>query len=265
MSYRQDKRLGNIKNLLIQKNEVSVKEVSELMNVSEMTVRRDLDALAEQGIVNRTHGGAVLVDPNTRARNPYILEEQLTRHIREKNLIGMKAASLVRPHETIFLDSGTTTPFVAKNLSPDLPLTALCYTFTNAINFYPREKANLILLGGVFHRDSNIFHSIENYELIRNIRADKAFLSTAGFDPEMGLTTFFDYEAAIKREMIRSAKHIILVADSTKFGNISVTHFADLADIDMIITDDGLSQAYRKIIRDRGIELLIAGQDDNPQ
>jgi len=77
------------------------------------------------------------------------------------------------------------------------------------------------------------------------------------------LTTFFDYEAAIKREMIRSARHIILVADSTKFGYISVTHFANLDEIDTIITDDGLSEAYRKILVDRGIELIIADQDDS--
>ncbi len=234
-----------------------------MMRVSEMTIRRDLDALQQQGIINRTHGGAVLLDPNTSVRYPYILGEQLTKNTREKNLIGIKAASLVRPHETIFLDSGTTTPFIAKNLSPELPITVLCYTFTNAMEFYPRKEANLILLGGMFHRDSNIFHSVENYELVRNTRADKAFISTGGLDPKMGLTTFFDYEAAIKREMIRSARHIILVADSTKFVYISVTHFANLEEIDTIITDDGLSEAYRKILVDRGIELIIADQDDS--
>jgi len=263
MSYERKKRLGNIINLLKQNNELSVKEASGMMNVSEMTIRRDLDALQQQGIINRTHGGAVLLDPNTSVRYPYILGEQLTKNTREKNLIGIKAASLVRPHETIFLDSGTTTPFIAKNLSPELPITVLCYTFTNAMEFYPRKEANLILLGGMFHRDSNIFHSVENYELVRNTRADKAFISTGGLDPKMGLTTFFDYEAAIKREMIRSARHIILVADSTKFGYISVTHFANLEEIDTIITDDSLSEAYRKILVDRGIELIIADQDDS--
>jgi DeoR family deoxyribose operon repressor len=131
------------------------------------------------------------------------------------------------------------------------------------MEFYPRKEANLILLGGMFHRDSNIFHSVENYALVRNTRADKAFISTGGLDPEMGLTTFFDYEAAIKREMIRSARHITLVADSTKFGKISVTHFAELDAINTIITDDGLSDEYRKIIVDRGIELIIAYQDDS--
>ncbi len=263
MSYERKKRISNIISLLQQKMELSVKEISDLMEVSEMTIRRDLDALAQQGVVNRTHGGAVLLDPNSNVRFPYILGEQSTKNTREKNLIGIKAASLVQPHETILLDSGSTTPFVAKNLSADLPITVLCYTFTNAMEFYPRKEANLILLGGMFHRDSNIFHSVENYGLVRNTRADKAFISTGGLDPEMGLTTFFDYEAAIKREMIRSARQIILVADSTKFGKISVTHFAELDAIHTIITDDGLSDEYRRIIVDRGIELIIAYQEDS--
>ena len=247
--------------MLQQNKELSVKEVSEMMSVSEMTIRRDLDVLEQQGIINRTHGGAVLADPNTSMKYPYVIGEQITKNTREKNMIGIMAASLVQPNETIFLDSGTTTPFVAKKISPDLPITVLCYTFPNALEFYPRTNVNLILLGGLFHRDSNIFHSPENYGLIRNTRADKAFISTGGLDPKMGLTTFFDNEAIIKREMIRSARHKILVADSTKFGKISVTHFAELDEIDTIITDDNLTEEYRKILVNRGIELIIVDQD----
>jgi DeoR family deoxyribose operon repressor len=263
MSYERKKRLRNIINLLNQKAELSVKEIAALLQVSDMTVRRDLDTLEGQGAIRRTHGGAVLLDTNTSVWDPYILGEQTTRNAQEKNLIGIKAASLVQPHETIFLDSGTTTPFIAKNLDPDLPLTVLCYTFSNALELYPRVNANLILLGGFFHRDSNIFNSVENLALIRNIRADRAFISTGGLDPELGLTTYFYYEADIKREMIRSARQIVLVTDSTKFGKISVTHFASLDEIDIIITDPNLSEEYQKIIADRGIELIIAGQDQS--
>jgi DeoR family deoxyribose operon repressor len=243
--------------------ELSVKEISGIMRVSDMTVRRDLDTLEQQGVIRRTHGGAVLLDPNTIVDDPYILGEQTTKNAREKNLIGIRAASLVQPHDTIFLDSGSTTPFIARNLSPDLPLTVLCYTFTNALEFYPRKNANLILLGGFFHRDSNIFHGAENLALIRNTRADRAFISTAGLDPKLGLTTYFYNEADIKREMIRSARQIVLVTDSTKIGKISVTYFAGLDEIDIIITDHGISEKYRKIIVDLGIELIIADQDDS--
>ena len=245
-------------NLLNQKAELSVKEISGMLHVSDMTVRRDLDALERQGTIRRTHGGAVLLDPGTSVRDPYVLGEQTTKHAREKNLIGIKAASLVRPNETIFLDSGSTTPFIAKHLSPDPPITVLCYTFTNALEFYPRKNTNLILLGGFLHRDSNIFHSVENRALISNTRADKAFISTGGLDSELGLTTYFYYEADIKREMIRSARRIILVTDSTKFGKISITHFAGLDEIDTIITDEGIPEEYREVLAEMGIQLIIA-------
>lgn len=263
MSYERKKRIRNIVNLLNQKSELSVKEIAEMLHVSDMTVRRDLNELEKQGIIRRTHGGATLLDPSSSVRDPYILGEQTAKNVREKSMIGIKAASLVRPDETILLDSGSTTPFVARHIDKDLPLTVLCYTFTNALEFYPRKNANLILLGGFFHRDSNIFHSVENRALISNIRADKAFISTGGLDPELGLTTYFYYEADIKREMIRSARQIILVTDSTKFGKISVTHFAGLDEVDTVITDEGISDEYREILADRGIELLITNQSDN--
>ena len=263
MSYERKKRIRNIVNLLNQKSELSVKEIAEMLHVSDMTVRRDLNELERQGIIRRTHGGATLLDPSSSVRDPYILGEQTAKNVREKSMIGIKAASLVRPDETILLDSGSTTPFVARHIDKDLPLTVLCYTFTNALEFYPRKNANLILLGGFFHRDSNIFHSVENRALISNIRADKAFISTGGLDPDLGLTTYFYYEADIKREMIRSARQIILVTDSTKFGKISVTHFAGLDEVDTVITDEGISDEYREILADRGIELLITNQSDN--
>lgn len=263
MSYERKKRIRNIVNLLNQKAELSVKEIAEILQVSGMTVRRDLNELEKQRIIRRTHGGAVLLDPSSGVGDPYILGEQTAKNVRQKSMIGIEAASLVRPNETIFLDSGSTTPFIAKHLDAELSITVLCYTFTNALVFYPRRNANLILLGGFFHRDSNIFHSVENRTLVSNTRADKAFISTGGFDSELGLTTYFYYEADIKREMIRSARQIILVTDSSKFGKISVTHFAGLDEIDTIITDGAISAEYRKILADRGIELLIANQSDN--
>ncbi len=263
MSYERKKRIRNIVSLLSQTSELTVKEIADTLQVSDMTVRRDLNELQKQGAIRRTHGGATLGDPNSSARDPYILGEQTAKNAPQKNIIGIRAASLVRPHETIFLDSGSTTPFIAKHLDAELPITVLCYTFTNAMEFYPRKNANLILLGGFFHRDSNIFHSEENRTLISKVRADKAFISTGGLDPELGLTTYFYYEADIKREMIRVARQIILVTDSTKFGKISVTHFAGLDEVHTIITDNGISEEYRQILIDRGIELIIATRSDS--
>ena len=87
-----------------------MKDIAEMLQVSDMTVRRDLNELEQRGTIRRTHGGATLLDPSTSVRDPYILGEQTTKNVREKNLVGIKAASLVQAHETIFLDSGSTTP-----------------------------------------------------------------------------------------------------------------------------------------------------------
>jgi len=262
MSYERKKRIRNLEHLLTQKVELSVKEIAETLHVSDMTVRRDLDVLEEQGVIRRTHGGAVLLDPGISGIEAYILGEQTTKNALKKNLIGIRAASLVQPHETIYLDSGSTTPFVARHISAELPLTVLCSTIINALEFYPRENANMILLGGFFHRDSDSFHSVENLALISKTRADKAFISAAGVDCELGLTTYFYFEADIKREMIRSARQIVLVADSTKFGEISVTHFAGLDQVDTIVTDNGISAEHREALLDLGIELIIADRDN---
>ena len=262
MTQERKKRIQNIETLINRQVELSVKEIAKMLHVSDMTVRRDLDVLEEQGKIRRTHGGAVLLDPSSKVKETYIHGEQTTKNMREKNLIGIKAASLVQPNDTIFLDSGTTTPFIAKHLNAELPLTVLCYTLANALEFYPRKNANLILMGGFFHRDSNIFHSVENQALINKTRADRAFIATAGIDSKLGLTTYFYYEADIKREMIRSARQIILVTDSTKFGKISITHFAGLDQVDMVITDQGISEEYREILSNRGIALIIADEEE---
>jgi DeoR family deoxyribose operon repressor len=260
MAHGKKERLRNIISLLNQQAELTVREIAENLQVSDMTIRRDLSELERRRAIQRTHGGATLFNASGLMYDPYILGEQTQKQFRQKNLIGAAAAALVRPNETLFMDSGSTTPFVAKHMGKEIPATVLCYTFTNAIEFYTRENTNLILLGGFFHRDSNIFHSPESLALIRNMRADKAFISAAGLDAHLGLTTIFYFEADIKREMIRSARQIIVVADSSKFGKISVAHFADLGEVHTVITDEGISAEYREILRDMDIELIVAGQ-----
>jgi len=257
MHEKQNNRLKNILSLLQQKEKVTISEISSILNVSDMTVRRDLKEMQKEGFIKRTHGGAVLSSGSITIEDPYTINKETTRNIRQKSLIGEKAASLINPNETIFFDSGSTTFFVAKFANKRMPFTAVCCTFKNAIEFYKWSDVNLVLLGGFLHRDSNIFQSVYNTSQISNIRADKAFISSAGVDEELGLTTFFYFEADIKKAMIASAKKKILVVDSSKFGNISVTFFANLDDIDMVITDEGISQEYREIIRSKNIELCI--------
>jgi DeoR family transcriptional regulator, deoxyribose operon repressor len=258
MSEKQNNRKKNIISLLQQKEKATISEIAGILNVSNMTVRRDLTEMEKEGFIRRTHGGAILSSGTITIEDPYTINKETTRNIRQKSVIGEKAASLINPNEIIFFDSGSTTYFVAKFVDKKMPFTAVCYTFKNAIEFYKWRDVNLVLMGGFLHRESNIFHSINGISQISNIRVDKAFISAAGVDEDLGLTTYFYFEADIKKAMIAAAKQRILVVDSSKFGKVSITFFASLGDIDMIITDDGISEEYKEIINSKGIELCIA-------
>jgi DeoR family deoxyribose operon repressor len=253
-------RRKTIIQLLQQQDEVSVSEIADLLKVSEITVRRDLSHLENERMIRRTHGGAMLCSSilsSISDTETYTFEEQTKKNIRKKSIIGMKAASLIEPNETILLDSGTTTPFIAKYINNNIPITVLCYTSTNAFELIHRPNINLILAGGYYDRRSHVFRGNECSQLIHSIRADKAFVSAAGVDEKLGLTTYFYFESEIKKTFIKLAKRIILVADSTKFGKISISYFASLDQVNTIITDDGLSPEYRDIIENSGIELIV--------
>jgi DeoR family deoxyribose operon repressor len=103
-----------------------------------------------------------------------------------------------------------------------------------------------------------VFHSSEYHSFLKGIRADKAFISAAGVDSKLGLTTYFYFEADMKRLMIQSAKQIILVVDSTKFGKTSISHFADLDQVQTVITDNAIREEDAAMLREKGIDLIIA-------
>ena len=256
---KRKNRLNTIIELLHKNGKINIKEIAGKLQVSEMTIRRDLIGLENENIIKRIHGGAILFNSSTAATEGYIVDEQTEKKVRQKSIIGKKASTLITPNETIFLDAGTTTPFIAKYLDRELAISVLCYTNIIASEFYTRKNTNLILVGGYFHRDSSVFHSKEGCELIKNIRADTAFISAAGIDFNLGLTTYYYFEADLKKAMIDSAKKIILVADSSKFGKISVTYFANLKQIHTIITDSGITDSFKKKVEDLGIELIIPG------
>jgi DeoR family deoxyribose operon repressor len=251
-------RYKRIVTLLSQGGELTVHDIAQVLDVSEMTVRRDLSEMEADRIVERTHGAARIFNPSSLVRENYVVSEQMQKSFQQKNLIGLKAASMVSAHETIFLDSGSTTPFIARYLDKDMPVTVLCYTFLNALELYNRKNTNLILSGGFFDKDSTVFHSSNAATFLKGIRADKAFISAAGVDERLGLTTFFYFEADIKKLMMLSARQIVLVVDSTKFGKSSVSHFGELEQVNVVITDAGVPDEARAMLREKGVELIIA-------
>ncbi len=251
----KNQRIKDIINLLKVNNFVEIKELKEKLNVSEMTIRRDLGLLAEDNIVRLIPGGAIIkpaVDPD---EEKYFINHEETVHTREKISIGQKAAALIQPNDTISLDIGSSTEYVAKFLREDVPFTVLCYTINILVEVYRKKNCNVIFPGGYLHANELMFESPEGISLIRRTRADKAFISAAGIHSSLGITTVYPYELETKRAILSSAKTRVLVADSSKFGKTKSVYFADLKDFNIVITDSGIPDEYRALCESLQITL----------
>ena len=154
--------------------------------------------------------GAVLQDHySINDRNKYLIGKEIEKHVKEKSSIGLKAASLVKPGETVAFDIGSTTGFIAKYIGREIEINALCVTFECAIELYHKKNVNLILTGGRLHRDSDVINSDEGIDIIKKIRTDKVFISAGGIDEKLGLTCYHDFHVLIKRALMESSKKII--------------------------------------------------------
>ncbi len=235
---------------------VNIRELTKKFDVSEMTIRRDLSLLANENLVDLIPGGAILKRPRDNESRYLVTNEESVRTI-EKLKIGQRAVSLIEPNETIILDIGTTTEYLAKYLREDAPITVLCYTLNTLVEVYKKKNCSIIFAGGYFHPQTMTFESAEGIELIRRTRADKAFVSAAGIHNELGVTTVYPHELQAKKAILSSAKSRILVVDSSKFGQTKSVYFADLSSFQTVITDTGIPEDYARFIRDLGVELLL--------
>lgn len=237
----------------------SIKELSKRLEVSEMTVRRDLRELSKSNIVTLIPGGAILKKnpPMDKDEEKYLIQAAESLMLEEKIKISRKAASLIEPNDVIVIDTGSTTENLPKFIPENMPLTVICYALNILFNVYENKNWKLIFPGGYFHGDTLMLESPEGIEMIKRIRANKSFISAAGVSEKLGVTCATAYEKETKRAVIESSDKKILLVDSTKFGKIKISHFADLTDFDIIITDIGISKEFVNIIKNIGIKLYI--------
>lgn len=230
---------------------VTVEELSRILDISESTVRRDLKYLEDKGLIHRTHGGAM--NPLPTDYEPTFLEKE-EEMIEEKRAIGMRAAELIEDGDTVFIDSGTTTMEIVKNLN-----VSRAKIVTNsphaAIELQYRQGIEVILTGGILRSETQSLVGPIADELVKRVRADKAFIGTNGISLD-GFTTPNVMEAATKRAMVRSAEKVYIVADSSKFNKASFMRFADLDEADCIITDSKLSEDIYNEFSGNGIEII---------
>jgi DeoR family deoxyribose operon repressor len=255
----KNQRIKDIINILRNRNVVNIKELTRKLNVSEMTIRRDLGLLSQDNIVELIPGGAILKPTAESDINgeKYLITNEETRRIREKMRIGQKAVSLIEPNDTILIDVGSTTEYLAKFMREDIPVTILCYALNVLVEIYRKKNCNPIFAGGYYHENTLMFESPEGISLIRRTRVDKAFISAAGVHCDLGVTCANPYELETKKAALSSARTRVLLVDSSKFGKTKIAYFADLKEFDMVITDAEITEEYRGIIEDLGAALQV--------
>jgi DeoR/GlpR family transcriptional regulator of sugar metabolism len=232
-----------------------VRDLSAAFQVSEATIRQDLERLEAEGQITREHGGAYL-NPVATAAGTMLLHHQ--DNMDKKARIGALAAGLVSDGETLILDAGTTTTEVANRLVNRKNLTVITNALNIAIILGAVPGFAVHMPGGQFRAPTLSLSGDKSVEYFRNIFAGKLFLATAGVSLDTGLTypSFADLQR--KEAMIKAASHVYLVADSTKINKSSFTRLGSLEVVQTFITDDGISDADARAFEARGINLLIA-------
>lgn len=247
-------RRERITAIVAREGAVRVGDLSRLFGVSEVTIRNDLESLARQGVLVREHGGAIANSGSTLS----LAFGQRAQHNEEiKRRIGYAAAQLVQPGDTIIMDAGTTLMEMAKNLSNHSPLTVV----TNALNVATQvgslPDVNVILAGGALSRETiSTIGALAERDL-NDLIVDKLFLGAHVVDMKAGVSDVSVEVARVKMAMIRAARQVILLADSSKWGRKAFARVVPLSRVHTVITDAGLAAATIKQLKKLEISVIV--------
>ena len=253
-------RLVQMLELLKKHGTMTVKEMAQIFQVSEMTIRRDLELLKQTNELERSYGRATLQkssEPSQYGSEPYDLRFEQIKNSGAKESIARYAATLIEPQDVLILDSGTTVYRLATYMPENQGITVLCYNFGILCELRKRMGVNIIFSGGQYFPEDQIFVSADSGDFIRSHRANKVFLAASGFHETLGITCIHSHEVELKRADIESSQTRILLLDSSKFGAVKSSFVTAPASIDILVTDSGISKEWRQILEEMGIDLRI--------
>lgn len=251
----EERRL-KILGILEEKKTVSVKELKEIFGVSEDTIRQDLKILDDQKLLRRTYGGAVRVKKGS-VEIPFSLREITNREI--KDAIGKEASKLIEDGDSLIFDASTTALQVARNIDPAKRVTILTTSLDICISLAHNPNVNVIATGGTLHPLSMSFVGPQAEGAIQNYLADCLFLGVKAISLEQkAIADAFELEAHLKKVMIRSARKVIVVAESRKFEDQAFFKVADLSAVHVIVTDNNIPLQTKRNLEEMGIVVYIA-------
>lgn len=246
--------------LIREREFIRVSDLSRTFGISEVTVRSDLDALANDGGLERVHGGAVLRS-RRRSAEPSVEESEST-SASEKAAIGRFAAAMVSSGETVILDVGSTVAAMARSMVVRDDLEDVV-VLTNGLNVaLELEKGvptfSVVVTGGTLRPRQHSLVDPLSDAIISQMNVNTAFIGCNGVHPDEGITNINLPEAMVKRRMIRAAQRCVVVADGSKINNISVAKVTDLADVDMVVTGRSAPLEVIELLRDAGVVVEVA-------
>ena len=249
-----NQRRQEILNLIREDGHAKVQKLSKLFNVSEVTIRQDLELLENMGFVLREHGGARLMDVGSFATTGTLINENKMKD--EKKDLVLKALSLIQEGDSIILDSGSTTTELAKLMTGFKELNVITNALNIALILGGNPGINLIVSGGEFKAPTLSLTGDMAAASFKGIHVDKCFLATAGISPDMQLTYPSLSDLVVKSAMIRAASKVYLLADSSKIGVSSFASLGRISLIDTLITDSKITPKQKETIREMKVEVL---------
>src|SRR5262245_21303868 len=248
-----DERRNRLLELIRQRGFASLPALAEALEVSESTVRRDLDFLEESGVAQRTHGGVFYTGPSPKLAH---FDQRQSLNWDKKRQIAVAASGLIDDNDTILLDGGSTTYELAQ-LLVGRPLQVVTNSLPVANLFTSSDNADLIFVGGYVHAKTGVSLGPYANQMLAALNVRRAVISVAGIN-ERGCYNSNLLLVETERAMMTSAEEVIVVADSTKFGHRSLSHLCDLSQIDVLVTDDEVALEWRQRLVAANVKMVVA-------
>ncbi|MBQ8388938.1 MAG: DeoR/GlpR transcriptional regulator [Clostridia bacterium] len=245
-------RRNDILQLLMLDGRVVVSELAEKYDVTEETIRRDLEKLEADGYAKKTYGGAVRSD-NITGELPYTVRKQT--NVTGKRYIAELIGGLIEDGDRLLLDSSTTALFTVKSIFSKHNLTLVTNSVEILLDLPQNNDWNIVSTGGSYRSDSMAFYGSTAEEVIEKYYADYAILSCKGLDMEKGISDTRENFAQFKKSFFRAAKRVVLAIDHTKFDKVSFVKFGTLDDVDIVVTDVDPGEKWKNYFESKNIKL----------
>lgn len=248
-------RRNEILTQLRQEGRVIVADLSKKYDVTEETIRRDLEKIEQDGFAERTYGGAVLKE-NSKDELPFLVRKRA--NVEAKMRIAAKIGEMIQDGDRIMLDASTTALFVAKQIRQKSNITVITNSIEILLELSDVEGCRVMSTGGTLRPEALSLLGYQAERMVSEFYVDKTIISCKGVDYHKGITDYNEREARIKKQMLAAASTKILAVDGNKFGRVSFTKILDFPELDMIVTDYEMDEAWREKMGDCKVEVVEA-------